>query len=171
MLFTLNEDQEIHNIQVFGHESRIFRCKVLTNSFITAGEDSILNVWSHQGQLEKKIETSQGSPIWSLDCDKEENCLIAGGGDGAVKSFPLSFNHLEEKISLPNFEKSKVMGILDINCLVVVSEKRKLYYHIYSKNYWKEINYFEDTKNYVLLQISKCRKMIALAGELYFQIT
>lgn len=165
MLSNLNENQEIHKIQVYGHESRIFRCKVLKNSFITAGEDAIVNIWSHDGQLQKKIVTSQGSAIWSLDCDEHANSFIVGCGDGGIRTFPISVKHSEQNIMLPNSDKPKVMGILDIDRLVVVSEKSKLYYYLCSENNWQEINHFEDTKNYVLLEVSKCKEIVALAGK------
>lgn len=158
--------QEIPRIQVYGHTARIFRCKVLKKAFITAGEDSILNIWSHQGRLLRKIETHQGGPIWALDCDEVDNRLVTGGGDGGVTVFPIKIDDSDDKLFIPDGDKPKLMGILSSNNLAVVSERGTLYYCEHAKNRWVKIDHFEDMKSYILLQISHCRNLIALAGKI-----
>lgn len=168
---SLNEDQDIHHVQVYGHLSRIFRCKVLKKYFLTAGEDSILNIWSHEGQLLRKIEAHQGSPIWAFDCDEDGNRLVVGGGNGGITVYPMIVDQFQEKMKLPDLEKPKLMGILSSNNVIAVSEKSILYHFIGSKNIWNKIAHFQDTKSYILLQVSHCRKLIALAGKVTDFIT
>lgn len=164
VLENIHENQEVPCIQVHGHASRIFRCRVLKNLFITGGEDSILNLWSHQGKLQRKIETHHGGSIWALDCDEDNNCIVIGGGDGGISVFPITFHYSEEKVKLDNFEKPKLVGILRSSNLVAISENGIFYYFNCSERQWHKINQFEDMKNYILLEISKCRKLVALAG-------
>ncbi|CAH1183436.1 unnamed protein product [Phaedon cochleariae] len=164
---SLEVQQDTINIlpkcQVYGHLSRIFRCQVLTECFITAGEDSILNVWSLDGKLVKKIETHQGGPIWCLDCDELGN-IITGGGDGGVTSFSLNFDVSDEKLALPNSEKPKLVVALSTHNVVVISDSGDLYLYSQKSSCWFKIAEHEDLGSYVVLDVSKCKNMIALAG-------
>nr|XP_023025375.1 WD repeat-containing protein 6 isoform X1 [Leptinotarsa decemlineata] len=161
-------EQEVIDItpqcRVSGHSSRIFSCRVLNNHFVTAGEDSLLNIWSFDGKPVKKFETHQCGPIWSLDWDEEENRIVTGGGDGGVSTFSIDFNAEQEKLMLPDGENPKIVGILQSFNLVIFSEGGVLYLYIKSQRKYRKIVDHEDLKRYAVMQVSRCRKMIALAG-------
>ncbi|XP_056631356.1 WD repeat-containing protein 6 [Diorhabda sublineata] len=147
---------------VYGHSSRIFRCLVINKYFVTAGEDSIINIWNLDGTLFRKVEANQNSPIWALDFDAKRQILVSGSGNGGVYAFPLNFDVKEQQICLPNNEKPKLVGILASNNLLFFSEKAVLY--LYGTQGWNMMKCFEDLKSYVLLKVSRCRKLVALAG-------
>ncbi|XP_028154251.1 WD repeat-containing protein 6 isoform X2 [Diabrotica virgifera virgifera] len=148
--------------QVYGHLSRVFRCLVLKDCFITAGEDSLINIWKLDGKLARKVEANQNSPIWALDFDQTDNVVLSGGGNGGVYTFSLYNNIKKEKICLPNSEKPKIVGILLSGNFVVFSENGVLYF--YSNTNWIPVKTFEDLKSYVVMKVSRCKKLIALAG-------
>ncbi|XP_072376945.1 tRNA (34-2'-O)-methyltransferase regulator WDR6 [Diabrotica undecimpunctata] len=148
--------------QVYGHLSRVFRCLVLKDCFITAGEDSLINIWKLDGKLARKVEANQNSPIWALDFDEKDNVVLSGGGNGGVYAFSLINDIKEEKICLPNSEKPKIVGILLSGNFVVFSECGVLYF--YNNRSWVSVKTFEDLKSYVVMKVSKCKKLIALAG-------
>lgn len=149
--------------------SRVFRCQVLREYFVTAGEDSIVNIWSFDGKLLRKIETHQGSPVWSLECKEKDNLLITGGGDCGVTVFPVEINCSYENLKLPSNEIPKSIGILESGNFVALSDTGTLYCFSLLHRNWLKIQQHDDLKNYGLLEVSKCRKLISLAG-LYYKI-
>lgn len=140
---------------------------ILQDKFVTAGEDSVLNVWSNQGHLLRKIEAHLGT-IWALDYNESDNNLVAGGENSGITVFPLDVDFLEHTLFLPELEHPKLITILASNNIAVVSENGTLYHFIVLKNQWRKISHFEDLKCYVLLQRSHCRRLIALAGTVAF---
>lgn len=164
ILYSLNQNQNIHYIQVHGHISRIFRCIVLKNCFITAGEDSVVNIWSLTGDLLRKIETHQGGPVWALDCEENKNLVIIGGNDGGLAIFPLTISSADKKLLLPDSDKPKIVGILNNSNLVVLSEKAIVYKLIHSTNSCFKIDHIKELEKYALLEVSPCRNLIGLAG-------
>lgn len=148
--------------------SRVFRCLILNDCFITGGEDSLINIWTFDGRLKRKVETNQGSPIWALNYDKTNELLVVGGGNGSVHTFSLNIVVKENKICLPNGEKPKLISILASNDILVFSENGVLY--VNKREIWTTIQIFEDLKNCVILKVSKCRKLVALAGIFFLNI-
>ncbi|KAJ8935051.1 hypothetical protein NQ318_002680 [Aromia moschata] len=148
--------------QVFGHLSRVFRCQVLNNCFITGGEDSVLNIWSFGGQIIRKIETHQGGPIWGLDCNEESNTIITAGSDCGVTIFPIYSEFVDQKISLPSGGVPKAVGILASSSLVVMCENGVLYR--VKQNQTCFVEALKDLQRYSLLVMSDCKKLVALAG-------
>ncbi|KAG5900024.1 hypothetical protein JTB14_009104 [Gonioctena quinquepunctata] len=161
-------DEEHINItpqsQVSGHLSRIFRCRVLNNCFLTAGEDSILNIWSFDGNLMGKVETHQGGPIWSLDCDENETFVITGGCDSGVSRFPINADFVEEKLILTDGDVPKIVSALGSQNLAVFSENGLLFLYKRSEKMWYTVKEHEDLKKYIVMEASECRNLIALAG-------
>lgn len=171
ILVELNRENIEINIacQVFGHLSRIFRCHVLKQCFLTGGEDSLLNIWSFDGRLIRKIETHQGGPVWTIDANENDNVVLTGGSDCAATLFPLNSNCEEQKLSIPDKEVPKSVRALANNNLVVVSEGGTLYYYIQKRQDWVQIQKHCDLKSYSIVAVSKCRNLIALAGS-YFEV-
>lgn len=137
---------------------------MLNNCFLTAGEDSTVNIWSLSGKLERKIETHQGAPVWCLDYYYKNNLLVTGGGDCGIAAFPLDIKFHEDRLKLPNDETPKTIGILRSKNMVAFSEIGTLWYLSQLQKKWIIIEQHDDLKNYVLLQISKCQKLVSLSG-------
>nr|CAH7760308.1 unnamed protein product [Callosobruchus chinensis] len=150
--------------QVFGHTSRIFRCQVLNTCFVTAGEDSMLNVWSFGGKLLRKLEAQQADPIWAIECDEESNSVLTGGGDGAVTVFPIHYKYTEEKLNVNHGDKPKLVAILTSGNLVVFTDNGILYYYSRKKRECLRIKEHVDLKSYVLMDVARCKNLLALAG-------
>ncbi|KAJ8976129.1 hypothetical protein NQ317_019394 [Molorchus minor] len=143
-------------------KKRVFRSKVLLNCFITGGEDSLVNIWSFNGQLVRKVETHQGASVWALDSDEENNIILTGGGDCGVTTFPLQLNFQEYNLVLPDKRVPKSVVILANRDLVVLTGNAILYY--IRNRQCQEIQTHDDLKSYALLVASPCKRLIALAG-------
>ncbi|XP_018562587.1 WD repeat-containing protein 6 [Anoplophora glabripennis] len=148
---------------VFGHFSRIFRCHILQECFLTVGEDSLLNIWTFDGSLIRKIETSQGGPVWAIDADENDNIMLIGSSDCAATLFPINCNFEEQTLSIPD-KVPKNLTILANNNLVVVSESGTIYYYIKKRLEWVQVHKHYDLKSYCVVVVSKCRNLVALAG-------
>ncbi|KAF2897199.1 hypothetical protein ILUMI_08973 [Ignelater luminosus] len=159
---SLSKAQIVQRCSLYGHTARVFKCRVLSDSVVTAGEDSIINIWNFNGQLIRKIEAHQGAPVWSFECDESDNLIISGGGDCGITIFPLNQNVTKYKINM--WENPKRVAILKNNDLVTISEKGLLEYYNVNKNKKIEIARHNDLVSYALLEISPCRYLIALAG-------
>ncbi|KAK4883259.1 hypothetical protein RN001_006578 [Aquatica leii] len=149
---------------MFCHTARVFRCLVLDDCILTTGEDSLLVVWSLDGDIIRKIETHQGASVWSLAYNRRKNVVMTGGGDCGITLFPLQQNIVQEEVAVTNSELLKKTGILSNGNIVCTSEKGALLLYDIKKRHWFEIQKHEDLASYSLLEVSKCRNLLALAG-------
>lgn len=146
---------------VNGHTSRIFRCRILENYFATAGEDSLVNIWNFQGDLIKKIVANKGDSVWALDYDETEELLVVGNGDGAIIATKLN-NHLNfESFTAP---KARRLAIVNDGNLIFVTEDGFLYHFTTQKHQLDLIASHTELKSYALLEVSRCRNLVAIAG-------
>ncbi|KAL1505997.1 hypothetical protein ABEB36_005435 [Hypothenemus hampei] len=148
--------------QVYGHQSRVFKCLILNDEFITAGEDSLLVVWTHQGFQSRKIDAHQGGPVWSIA--SHEDLVVTGGNDGAIVLSKLKPQFLSQIIRKTPTSHPKFVAILQSGNLICMSQKAVLYYYLVEGDCWKEISSHPDLLNYNILKITPCRKLVALAG-------
>lgn len=131
---------------------------------MTAGEDSIVNVWNYEGQLIRKIVANKGSSVWALDYDATDDTCIIGNEDGSVISVKLvqTLNHNVYEITYP--EKLKQAAILASGNMVMITEDGCIFYFLLRENRLKLVEKHHQLKSYALLKISKCRKCVALAS-------
>ncbi|XP_060531970.1 tRNA (34-2'-O)-methyltransferase regulator WDR6 isoform X2 [Cylas formicarius] len=150
--------------QVYGHLSRIFRCCILENTFATASEDSFIIIWNFDGKMLKKIETHQLGTVWVLDYDKKSDILVSGGGNSGVSRFRVTSDITQWRSNIPQDEVAKLIGILNSGSIVCFSERACVYYQHHQGKSWQKINQHTDLESYVIMQVSNCKKKVALAG-------
>ncbi|KAF5308671.1 hypothetical protein FQR65_LT06132 [Abscondita terminalis] len=151
-----------HKCTLFCHTARVFRCLVLENCVLTAGEDSLIVVWNFNGEIVRRIELHQGAAVWSLDYNDTNNLIVTGGGDGGISLFTLQQNLTQEELPFPNNEVLKRIVIVNDGSIVTISESGILF--LYQGGKWIEVYKHEDLVNYSLLEVSRCRNFLALAG-------
>ncbi|PNF20195.1 hypothetical protein B7P43_G16418 [Cryptotermes secundus] len=167
---------------MYGHTARVWRNIIIDNVIISVGEDSCLCVWRTDGSLQKYWKTHQGANVWSVDCSKEKNLIVTGGGDGGISLWPL---HTESAV--PNFltfsgnlftqdfcsmkgqngnfprrigltSKDNVVAITDSGCLLYCTVVGR------GQGNWKLMHQDEKLASYCLLEMSPCRQYVALAS-------
>lgn len=161
-------DKQAHNMtesscRVFGHQSRIFRSCIRHNFFVTAGEDSVLNIWTLNGILLRRIDTYHGDSIWGMDCDRNSN-IIVGSGDGAVTIYPVHSHFTENIVALDNMTKPRMIGLVKSGAIVILSESGDFIYYSLQRKLVK-VQSYEDLKVYAVMEVSMCRSLVALAGK------
>lgn len=150
---------------VYGHTARVFRCRVLSECFLTTGEDSVVNVWDFKGNPIRKIETHQSDAVWALDYDETSDYLITGGGDSAVTLTKLNQRTSTKQLKLENNTKPKRLCLLKSGNLAITSQKGELYYYNIKNNNCILKHSYEDMKDYAVVDVSPCRRLLALAGK------
>lgn len=157
---------------VYGHSARVFRCRVLSQCFLTAGEDSLVNVWDFKGNHIRKIEAHQSDAVWSLDYDEDNDYLITGGGDSALTLTKLNQRISTKQLKLDKSTKPKRLCLLKSGNLAITSQKGELYYYNVKNSNCILKHCYEDMKDYAVIDVSPCKKLLALAGKntiyLYF---
>ncbi|KAL3277546.1 hypothetical protein HHI36_012890 [Cryptolaemus montrouzieri] len=150
--------------KVHGHQARIFCCKILTKFFITAGEDSVLNIWNFDGTLLRMVEPHQGGAIRSVGYFEEKNYIVSGGEDGSLTSFS-AFTSVEgKKVDMPKMEVPREIVLLASQNILAISESGSLFYYNIIQNKWLSIDHYKDLEQCSLLEVSPCRKCLALIG-------
>lgn len=148
--------------KVFGHSARIFAGKILKQEFISAGEDSVLNVWDFDGNNIETYQPFQGGTIRYLDYHNKNNLIICGCDNGGLLAINYSSTNQQEKINfIPNLTP-RCIAFLNSGNLAAVSQNGIFAYYDF-KN-WNIIDSHEELRQNAILKVSNCRKLIALAG-------
>lgn len=147
---------------VNGHTSRIFRCQILSNSFATAGEDSLVNIWNYNGELVKKIVANTGDSVWALDYDENSEVLLIGNGNGSIIAAKVKSCTNVQTFDLEKVRRLAIVG--DDDDLVLITEAGCLFCFSKQKNRLEMITSHNELKSYTLLEVSHCRQLVALAG-------
>ncbi|KRT78266.1 WD40 domain-containing protein [Oryctes borbonicus] len=148
---------------LIGHTARVFKCKIFSDSIITAGEDGIINIWDKYGELIKKSDVHQGGPVWSLDCCEDTNTIVSGGGDCGVFKFKLRTNVLKSSLETELDNPKKVLIFSSDNVAYLTDDGLFLMYKRKAQQF-AGFAIHEDLKSYGLLEKSPCGCRIALAG-------
>lgn len=149
---------------MYGHIARVFRCKIINNYIVTAGEDSFVHIWNFDGQLVRKFETHQGGCVWALDYCPVDDLIVTGGGDTGLSIFPLKLDNAIKLLPIVEDETPRTLKLTASNNVVLVTDTGLLKYYKNNEQSWVDICLHEDLKSYAILEISECRNLIAVAG-------
>ncbi|XP_031333055.1 WD repeat-containing protein 6-like isoform X3 [Photinus pyralis] len=158
------EPKIILKYSMYGHTARVFRCLALDERILTAGEDSLINVWDLEGNLIKRFEAHTGSPVWALDYDSENGVLATAGGDCGVTLLSLNDNIDKQEVEVVNKHTLKKVGALNNANLVGISERGMILLYLSSSKIWMEVKQHNDLISYALLDVWKKTNSIAFAG-------
>ncbi|XP_075211583.1 tRNA (34-2'-O)-methyltransferase regulator WDR6 isoform X2 [Lycorma delicatula] len=128
--------------------------------------DSYLCVWDEQGNNILRQETHQGGSVRCLDFSEKLQLAATGGADGGVHLWPvpkkLSSNF---DSALLSFKPSVVPSRIKLmnNNIIVITGRNSSELHMLSDSKWLSVFTDDRILNYCLLEVSVCRKYIALA--------
>lgn len=154
--------------KVYGHSARVFRSYILDDSFLSAGEDSLVNVWDFKGKLLRRIEAHQNDSIWAIDCDKEKQIVVTGGGDGGITITALKQNVHLRQLNVADGVIPKRIGLLNSGSIAFVTEIGSLYMYDTKRDVCAFVHEDVNFKDYVVMDISSCRRLVVLAGKKHF---
>ncbi|GJQ74422.1 hypothetical protein Trydic_g21292 [Trypoxylus dichotomus] len=148
---------------LIGHTARVFKCKILSDSIITAGEDGIVNFWDKNGELIKKSDVHQEGPVWSLDCCEKTDTIVTGGGDCGVFMFKLHSKVLKSSLET-ELDNPRKLLIFSLDNVAYLTENGLFLMYKRKAQQFAGLAVHEDLKSYGLLEKSPCGCRIALAG-------
>ncbi|EDL77156.1 rCG25584 [Rattus norvegicus] len=73
----------------FGHSARVWQVKLLENYLISAGEDCVCLVWSHEGEILQAFRGHQGRGIRAIAAHERQTWVITGGDDSGIRLWHL----------------------------------------------------------------------------------
>ncbi|XP_004615321.1 WD repeat-containing protein 6 [Sorex araneus] len=73
----------------FGHSARVWQVKLLENYLISAGEDCVCLVWSHEGEILQAFRGHQGRGIRALATHEGQAWVVTGGDDSGIRLWHL----------------------------------------------------------------------------------
>ncbi|XP_004704026.1 WD repeat-containing protein 6 [Echinops telfairi] len=73
----------------FGHSARVWQVKLLENYLISAGEDCVCLVWSHEGEILQAFRGHQGRGIRAVAAHEQQAWVITGGDDSGIRLWHL----------------------------------------------------------------------------------
>lgn len=141
------------------------RSSITDTHIISAGEDSKLCFWSHDGVLDKKVNRHQNAGIRSIDT--HDPYIVTGGGDGGVT--------VQSYSAINNCCQSEVMSIgictpkhiaysAEQNLFILTEDNRLIYYNTKENAGSVDKASFDSNKTYHALSVSPSRAICAVAG-------
>uniref|UniRef100_A0A8C4LYQ0 tRNA (34-2'-O)-methyltransferase regulator WDR6 n=1 Tax=Equus asinus TaxID=9793 RepID=A0A8C4LYQ0_EQUAS len=73
----------------FGHSARVWQVKLLEDYLISAGEDCVCLVWSHEGEILQAFRGHQGRGIRAIAAHERQAWVITGGDDSGIRLWHL----------------------------------------------------------------------------------
>lgn len=153
---------------IFGHTARVWKSIIVNNNIISIGEDSLICIWTLDGELCNNILAHNGATVWCIDISDDKTTLLTGGADGAVHTWPLIHTAATALIPTLTFDSPrtpKYVAYMNFGTLVVFLDGGELLcYNCVSSPPTQTFN-LAQYKSYCLMQVCPNRMKIALASK------
>ncbi|XP_029457114.1 WD repeat-containing protein 6 [Rhinatrema bivittatum] len=145
---------------LYGHQSRVWSVKLLSDCIISIGEDSACIVWNYTGDIMHHFKGHKGRSIRAMSVHETNGWVATGGADFGIKLWNINGNKADGSGLLQlNFSASnrkgtpKAVKLVDINCLLIMTDTGGLYTYDLTCKIWKFV--LEDTsyQSYSLLEV------------------
>ncbi|XP_066597606.1 tRNA (34-2'-O)-methyltransferase regulator WDR6 isoform X2 [Prorops nasuta] len=152
---------------MFGHLARVWRAVIKHKTIISIGEDSLICIWSLNGNILNKFQAHHGAAIWSIDVSEDKETILTGGANGSIYSWSLLSNNIPQLIPLSKDKHGtypKYIGFLKSgNTLIFKEGGILLTYHIETGNF-KSSNILQKYCKHCMMEISPSRFYVAFAS-------
>uniref|UniRef100_A0A8C5MUL5 tRNA (34-2'-O)-methyltransferase regulator WDR6 n=1 Tax=Leptobrachium leishanense TaxID=445787 RepID=A0A8C5MUL5_9ANUR len=153
---------DVHCLHVlYGHQSRVWSVRLLSDYIVSIGEDSACIVWDHAGRLVHRFKGHKGRGIRAVAV-KEELCWVAtGGADAAIRLWQVKgTSSLSGPQALgfspdPHRGSPKALHMVDTTCLVVMTDLGFIFNYDFSSRGWNLVVEDESYASYSLLDAYK----------------
>lgn len=146
----------------YGHQSRVWSVRLLTNYIISIGEDSACLVWNYQGEIVHTFKGHKGRGLWAVAVDEARGWVFTGGADSGIRHWHLNGQHTSgDNLMQLNFPSTKRQGspravkLVDVNHLLVMTDAGAVYSYDLTSKTWALILEDAAYRSYSLLEISE----------------
>ncbi|XP_049718539.1 WD repeat-containing protein 6 isoform X1 [Elephas maximus indicus] len=143
----------------FGHSARVWQVKLLENYLISAGEDCVCLVWSHEGEILQAFRGHQGRGIRALAAHEQQAWVITGGDDSGIRLWHLvGRGYPGSGVSALCFKSRSRAGTLKAVTLagswrvLAVTDKGSLYLYDLEVKCWEQLLEDKRFQSYCLLE-------------------
>nr|XP_023403508.1 WD repeat-containing protein 6 isoform X1 [Loxodonta africana] len=143
----------------FGHSARVWQVKLLENYLISAGEDCVCLVWSHEGEILQAFRGHQGRGIRALAAHEQQAWVITGGDDSGIRLWHLvGRGYPGSGVSALCFKSRSRTGTLKAVTLagswrvLAVTDKGSLYLYDLEVKCWEQLLEDKRFQSYCLLE-------------------
>ncbi|XP_066900391.1 tRNA (34-2'-O)-methyltransferase regulator WDR6 isoform X4 [Kogia breviceps] len=143
----------------FGHSARVWQVKLLENYLISAGEDCVCLVWSHEGEILQAFRGHQGRGIRAIAAHERQAWVITGGDDSGIRLWHLvGRGYPDSGVSALCFKSCSRPGALKAVTLagswrvLAVTDTGALYLYDLEVKCWEQLLEDKCFQSYCLLE-------------------
>ncbi|XP_012883514.1 PREDICTED: WD repeat-containing protein 6 [Dipodomys ordii] len=143
----------------FGHSARVWQVRLLENYLISAGEDCVCLVWSHEGEILQAFRGHQGRGIRAIAAHERQAWVITGGDDSGIRLWHLvGRGYPGLGVSALSFKSPSRSGVLKAVTLagswrlLAVTDQGALYLYDLEVKCWEQLLEDPNFQSYCLLE-------------------
>ncbi|XP_075039671.1 tRNA (34-2'-O)-methyltransferase regulator WDR6 [Mixophyes fleayi] len=156
-------EQDVQCLLVlYGHQSRVWSVRLLPDSIISIGEDSSCIVWSYSGDIIHNFKGHKGRGIRALAVQDHLGWVATGGADSGIRLWQIKGRSSPSNgllnlqfSSSPSIGTPKAIAMVDIRCLVVMTDMGSIYTYDFISKQWNFVLEDENYRSYSLLDVFK----------------
>uniref|UniRef100_A0A8D2LKC7 tRNA (34-2'-O)-methyltransferase regulator WDR6 n=1 Tax=Varanus komodoensis TaxID=61221 RepID=A0A8D2LKC7_VARKO len=145
----------------YGHQSRVWSVRLLSDHIISIGEDSACLAWSYQGEIVHSFRGHKDRSLRAVAVHEERGWVFTGGADSGIRCWDLKGRRANGgSLMNLNFPSAQSRGspraveLLDANRLLMLTDTGALYVCDLSPRAWTFILEDAAYRSYGLLAVS-----------------
>ncbi|XP_061474792.1 tRNA (34-2'-O)-methyltransferase regulator WDR6 isoform X2 [Rhineura floridana] len=144
----------------YGHQSRVWSVRLLSDYIISIGEDSACLMWNYQGEIVQTFKGHRGHGLRAVAVHERRGWVFTGGADAGIRHWQLKGKSVSgNSLMQLNFPSPQRRGsprsvkLVDINHLLVITDAGAVYAYDLTSKAWTLILEDAAYRSYSLLEI------------------
>ncbi|XP_074862148.1 tRNA (34-2'-O)-methyltransferase regulator WDR6 [Carettochelys insculpta] len=155
----------------YGHQSRVWSVRLLSDYLLSIGEDSACIVWNYSGEIVQSFRGHKGHSLRALAVHEAQGWVATGGADSGVRlwhirgSEPCGNGLLQLNFSAPHRNGSpKAIKLVDVSRLLVMTDVGAIYIYNLASKHWAVVMEDANYRSYSLLEVVQLAEGIVLCA-------
>ncbi|XP_030062140.1 tRNA (34-2'-O)-methyltransferase regulator WDR6 [Microcaecilia unicolor] len=159
------------SLVLYGHQSRVWSVRLLSDCIISIGEDSACIIWNYSGDVVHHFRGHKGCSIRAVAVHETNGWVVTGGADCGIRLWKINGNKSDGSCLLQlNFSAGsrqgtpKAVTLVDTSCLLIMTDTGGLYTYDLTCKHWKFVLEDPDFQSYSLLKVVKLANNCAICS-------
>nr|XP_008171589.2 WD repeat-containing protein 6 isoform X1 [Chrysemys picta bellii] len=155
----------------YGHQSRVWSVRLLSDYLISIGEDSACIVWNYNGEVVQSFRGHKGRSVRAVAVHETRGWVATGGADTGVRLWhirrpePNGNGLVQLNFSPPHKNGSpKAIKLVDASRLLVMTDAGAIYSYDLASKRWAFVMEDANYQSYSLLEVVQLAKDIVLCA-------
>uniref|UniRef100_A0A8C3SNF3 tRNA (34-2'-O)-methyltransferase regulator WDR6 n=1 Tax=Chelydra serpentina TaxID=8475 RepID=A0A8C3SNF3_CHESE len=155
----------------YGHQSRVWSVRLLSDYLISIGEDSACIVWNYNGEVVQSFRGHKGHSVRAVAVHEARGWVATGGADTGVRLWhirgpePNGNGLVQLNFSPPHRNGSpKAVKLVDASRLLVMTDAGAIYSYNLASKCWALVMEDVNYQSYCLLEVVQLAKGIVLCA-------